>query len=301
MNKTCLTAVIKGAGDIASGIALRLHHAGFNIAMTEIAAPTAVRRRVCFSQAVYEGTARVEDITAVLVRDDAEMPRAFAAKQIAVFIDSKALIVRRCKPGILVDAVMAKRNTGTALNDAPVVIGVGPGFTAGIDCHGIVETKRGHTLGRLLIRGSALPNTGVPGEIGGYTAERLLRAGADGIFEAKAEIGDRVQEGDIVAVIHPRSKGPAENPDDALVRGVLGTLPDGGIASKGIPICAKIAGIVRGLLPSGISVNIGMKAGDIDPRCEREHCFTVSDKALAIAGGVLEGILFFTAERRKNL
>jgi xanthine dehydrogenase accessory factor len=274
--------VIKGAGDLASGIALRLYHAGFTIAMTDIAAPTAVRRRVCFSQAVYEGAARVEDITAVLVRDDAEMLRAFTAKQIAVFVDLHASIVGRRKPGILVDAVMAKRNTGTALVDAPVVIGVGPGFTAGIDCHGVVETKRGHTLGRLLTHGSALPNTGVPGEIGGYTAERLLRAGADGIFETRVEIGDSVQEGDIIAAVHPRSNGQAENQVDVLIR-------------------AEIAGIVRGLLPSGISVNMGMKAGDIDPRCEREHCFTVSDKALAIAGGVLEGILFFYGRRNETL
>lgn len=265
--------IIKGAGDIASGIALRLHHAGFDIAMTETAAPTAVRRKVCFSQAVYEGESRVEDAAALLVRDDAEMLRAFAERRIAVFIDPGAAIVTRCTPLAVVDAVMAKRNTGTALSDAPVVIGVGPGFTPGVDCRGVVETKRGHTLGRLLLRGSALPNTGVPGDIGGYTTERLLRAGADGVFEAAVEIGDAVQAGEVVAVVRPAR---------------------GGGNALGIPIHAEIAGIVRGLLPSGIGVTRGMKAGDIDPRCEREHCFTVSDKALAIAGGVLEGILRFS-------
>jgi xanthine dehydrogenase accessory factor len=279
MNSDSALVVIKGAGDIASGIALRLHHAGFNIAMTEIASPTAVRRRVCFSQAVYEGRSQVEDVTAVLVRDDAEMLRAFAAKQIAVFVDPAAAIVRRRNPAVVVDAVMAKRNTGTTLNDAPVVIGVGPGFSAGTDCRAVVETKRGHTLGRLIVRGSALPNTGIPGDIGGFTAERLLRAGADGVFEAVAEIGDTVRKGDITALVRPE----AGNPPDA-----------GGVPAGGVPIRAEIAGIVRGLLPSGISVTRGMKAGDVDPRCEREHCFTVSDKALAIAGGVLEGILRFS-------
>jgi xanthine dehydrogenase accessory factor len=239
--------------------------------MTETAAPTAVRRKVCFSQAVYEGRVQVEDAAAVLVRDDEEMLRAFAERRIAVFVDPSGSILKRCNPAVVVDAIMAKKNTGTALNDAPVVIGVGPGFIAGIDCHGVVETMRGHTLGRLILRGSALPNTGVPGDIGGYTAERLLRAGADGVFEAVAEIGDTVQKGDIAAVVRPAAGGPGS-----------------------VPIHAEISGIVRGLLPSGISVTRGMKAGDIDPRCEWEHCFTVSDKALAIAGGVLEGILRFT-------
>jgi xanthine dehydrogenase accessory factor len=158
---------------------------------------------------------------------------------------------------------MAKRNTGTAITDAPVVIALGPGFTAGLDCHGVVETNRGHSLGRLIIRGSAAANTGIPGSIGGYTLERLLRAPADGIFECRAEIGDMVKKGDIVAAV------------------------------AGIPIRPEIDGILRGLLPPGIPVFKGMKAGDVDPRCEQSHCFTVSDKALAVAGGVLEGILRF--------
>jgi xanthine dehydrogenase accessory factor len=266
--------VIKGAGDIASGIALRLYHAGFSIVMTEIAAPTAVRRTVCFSQTVYEGIAQVEDVTAVLSWDDADMDRAFAEKRVAVFVDPAASIIRRRNPVVVVDAVMAKKNTGTGRTDAPVVIGVGPGFTAGIDCHGVVETMRGHTLGRLLVRGSALPNTGVPGVVGGYTVERLLRAGADGLFEAAVKIGDMVQKGDTVAFVRPAP----------------GDRRDGGVP---VPVYAEIAGIVRGLLPSGIPVTRGMKAGDIDPRCDREHCFMVSDKALAVAGGVLEGILRF--------
>ena len=264
--------VIKGAGDLASGIALRLHHAGFDIVMTEIPVPLAVRRTVSFSQAVYDGMTQVEDIAAVLAKNDDEMWRALAQRQIAVFVDPAAGIVGRIRPAALVDAIMAKRNTGTAINDAPVVIGIGPGFTAGIDCHAVIETKRGHTLGRVIVKGIALPNTGVPGEIGGFTLERLLRADADGIFESLVEIGDRVQKGDIVAQVHA----------DSQVR----------------PMYAETGGIVRGLLPGGVHVTKGMKAGDIDPRCERSHCYTVSDKALAIGGGVLEALLRFSHEAR---
>jgi xanthine dehydrogenase accessory factor len=277
--------VIKGAGDLASGIAFRLYHAGFNIAMTEIAAPLAVRRTVSFSQAVYEGRADVEDVTAVLVKDEAEMRRAFTEKRIAVFVDPTASILGRCKPGAVVDAIMAKKNTGTSLNDAPVVIGIGPGFAAGTDCHAVVETKRGHTLGRLITRGSALPNTGIPGDICGYTVERLLRAGISGIFEARSEIGDVVKRGDVVAVVGPQTGKGADEASGVADCAV----DDAGC----VPVRVEIDGILRGLLPSGIQVSRGMKAGDIDPRCEREHCFTVSDKALAIAGGALEGILRF--------
>jgi xanthine dehydrogenase accessory factor len=256
-----MLVIIKGAGDLASGIALRLRHAGFDIIMTEIPRPTAVRRTVCFSQAVYEGSARVEDVTAVLVKDEDEMRRVLAEKKIALFVDPAAEIVGKLKPPVLVDAVMAKKNLGTRITDAAVVIGVGPGFCAGFDCHGVIETRRGHTLGRVLTEGGALPNTGVPGDIGGYTVERLLRSPADGVFEARARIGGRVAKGGIVAVVGDT------------------------------PLRAGIGGILRGLLPSGIPVTRGMKAGDIDPRCEVSHCFTVSDKALAVAGGVLEGIL----------
>ncbi|GHV96599.1 molybdenum hydroxylase [Spirochaetia bacterium] len=269
-----MLVIIKGAGDLASGIAVRLFHAGFDIAMTEIAAPLAVRRTVSFSQAVYEGRAQVEDISAVLVQDEAEMRKAFDRKQIAVFVDPAAVIVKQLKPAALIDAIMAKKNTGTSIDDAPTVIGIGPGFTAGLDCHAVIETMRGHSLGRVITEGSAIPNTGVPGDIGGYTLERLLRANADGIFEVKAEIGMVVKKGDVVALVKCAGNGSV-------------------IAANGdaVPVCAGIDGIVRGLLPSGITVKRGMKAGDIDPRCERSHCFTVSDKALAIGGGVLEALL----------
>jgi xanthine dehydrogenase accessory factor len=260
--------VIKGAGDIASGIALRLFHTGFAIVMTETAQPLAVRRTVSFCRAVYEGAAQVEDVTAVLVRDDAGIHEALRGKQIPVIIDPDAILVKPLKPAAIIDAIIAKRNTGTAITDAPLVIGMGPGFTAGFDCHAVIETMRGHTLGRVITEGSALPNTGIPGSIGGFTIERLIRSEADGIFEGKTEIGDTVKKGDIIALVHTEK----------------------GIS---VPIRAALDGIVRGLLPSGIAVRKGLKSGDIDPRCERSHCFTVSDKALAIAGGVLEALLRF--------
>jgi xanthine dehydrogenase accessory factor len=261
-----MLVLIKGAGDLASGIALRLRHAHMDIVMTEISRPTAVRRTVCFSQAVYEGSAQVEDVGAVLVKNEGEARECLAQGRIAVIVDPQGAIAPRLGPDAVVDAIIAKKNLGTRLDQAPVVIGVGPGFTAGLDCHAVIETMRGHTLGRVLTTGSALPNTGVPGDIGGYTVERLLRSPADGVFEALAAIGDRVRKGDTVATVN------------------------------GIPVQAGLEGTLRGLLPSGITVHRGMKAGDIDPRCELSHCFSVSDKALAIAGGVLEALLAFRAD-----
>ena len=291
--------IIKGAGDLASGIALRLKHAGFSIVMTELAQPLAVRRAVCFSQAVYEGSARVEDISAVLVQNEQQMAQAFERNEVAVFIDPDASILRTLRdsaspPLVLIDAIMAKQNTGTAIDDAPVVIGIGPGFTAGIDCHAVIETIRGHTLGRAIYTGSAAPNTGFPGEVGAYTTERLLRCGANGIFTGLCDISSTVKKGDVVALIRctPEHSAAAANPEHstAAVRP--------GQRSADVPIQAGIDGIVRGLLPSGIHVTQGMKAGDIDPRCDKSNCFTVSDKALSVGGGGLEALLRFMPQNR---
>ncbi|MCL2878773.1 MAG: selenium-dependent molybdenum cofactor biosynthesis protein YqeB [Treponema sp.] len=287
--------LIKGAGDIASGIALRLKHAGFDVAMTERAQPLAVRRTVSFSQAVYDGKAQVEDVSAVLVDADPQnliqrINEVFAHNQIAAFVDPDADILKYLPeagnaPAAVIDAIMAKRNTGTGINDAPVVIGIGPGFTAGCDCHAVIETMRGHTLGRVITEGSAIPNTGIPGEIGGFSSERLLRCASDGIFTSLAEIGSYVKKGDTVALVNCT---PNDDTPDSVASVDNNAVP-------GIPVYAGIDGIVRGLLPSGIHVTQGMKAGDIDPRCGRMHCFTVSDKALAVGGGALEAILRFGA------
>lgn len=256
-----MKVLIKGAGDLASGIGLRLYRCGFLVVMTETAVPTTVRRTVAFSPAVYEGRCMVEGVAGIRCNSLPEMEAALAEKKIPVVVDACADIRREWQPDVVVDAILAKKNLGTGIADAAIVIGVGPGFTAGTDCHCVVETKRGHYLGRCIREGRAIPNTGIPGEIGGYGIERLIKAPGDGIFAGAVAIGDRVRPGDLL-----------------------------GYAGK-TPVYAQIEGIVRGILQDGVPVKKGMKSGDIDPRCEAAHCFTVSDKASAIAGGVLEAIL----------
>ena len=265
-----MKVLIKGAGDLASGIACRLHQCGFNIVMTDLPVPTAVRRTVAFSRAIYEQTAEVEGTTAELCRDMTEVEVALHRGNIAVVIDPEADIRREWMPDVVVDAIIAKENLGTTIHDAPIVIAVGPGFTAGADCHCVVETKRGHYLGRCIYQGSAIPNSGVPGNIGGYTRERILRAPCDGTFEPVVPIGAMVEPGDICGTV------------------------------DGTPMRSQIPGVVRGLLQSGVPVTKGMKSGDVDPRCAPEHCQTVSDKARAIGGGVLEAILHLHQIKREK-
>ncbi|WP_302497171.1 selenium-dependent molybdenum cofactor biosynthesis protein YqeB [uncultured Flavonifractor sp.] len=255
--------LVKGAGDLATGTAVRLYRAGFQVVMTDIAQPTAVRRTVAFSQCIYDGQTAVEGITARKAENRDQVRDILAAGEIPVLVDPQAAILAQLPFMVVVDAILAKKNLGTTISDAPIVLALGPGFTAGTDCHGVIETKRGHDLGRLILEGSAIPNTGVPGDVGGYTKERIIRSPAGGPFEPVAQIGQQVNLGDVVAKVN------------------------------GIPVTAQLTGIVRGMLPAGIPVTAGMKSGDIDPRCEVRHCFTVSDKARAIGGGVLEGILYF--------
>jgi xanthine dehydrogenase accessory factor len=251
-------ALVKGAGDLATGVAIRLHRAGFAVAMTEILHPTAVRRTVAFAEVVSDGRAVVEGIEGVLAVDGGAVRELLEAGKIAVIVDPVAAIRLEIAPLLVVDAVMAKRNLGTTLGDAPAVVALGPGFTAGVDAHAVVETGRGHTLGRVITRGQALPDTGVPGEVGGFGEERVLRSPAAGVFEGESEIGAAVAQGEVVGRV-----------GDVRVR-------------------AGLDGVLRGLLRSGIEVTPGFKLGDVDPRATRDHCFLVSDKALAVAGGVLE-------------
>lgn len=265
-----MLVLIKGAGDLATGTAVRLFRSGFSVVMTDLERPTAVRRTVAFSQAIYDGETTVEGITARRCAGAAEVREALAAGVVPVLADPAAEIRRAMDFDAEVDAILAKRNLGTRINDAPIVLALGPGFTAGVDCHAVIETMRGHDLGRVITRGSAIPNTGVPGDVGGYTVERVIRAGAEGPFEPLAAIGERVERGQEVAR-------------------VAGTVTR-----------AQLTGIVRGMLPAGQWVRAGMKAGDIDPRCQESHCFTVSDKARAIGGGVLEGLLRFAHERERQ-
>lgn len=256
-----MRVLIRGAGDIATGIALRLYRAHFQVVMTDLPRPTAIRRTVCFSQAIVYGETEVESVRAVLAKDCAAAEQIMAQGDIPVLADPQCDCRMMLRPDALVDAILAKRNLGTSIANAPVVIGIGPGFTAGRDCHAVVETMRGHTLGRVIYQGSALPNTNIPGLIGGYAGERVLRAPDDGIFHTVLEIGAQVKSGDVAGTVN------------------------------GHPMCCTIDGVLRGLLADGTPVHKGMKSGDVDPRCKAEYCYTASDKALAVGGGVLEAIL----------
>ncbi len=263
-----LLVLIKGAGDLASGVAARLHRCGFSVVMTELPQPLMVRRLVCFGEAVYREETMVEGIVARRVPDLAAARRELARHIIPVLVDPQAACRVELAPQVVVDAIMAKRNTGTRRSDAPLVIALGPGFTAGEDCHAVIETQRGHWLGRVYWQGAAQPDTGVPGEIGSAsTPRRVLRAPADGIVEARVEIGDHVDTEQIIAEV------------------------------AGIPVRASCAGVVRGIIWSGIYVAQGTKIGDIDPRGEQAYCVTISDKSLAVGGGVLEAILTHTGGR----
>jgi xanthine dehydrogenase accessory factor len=258
-----LIVLIRGGGEVASGVAHRLYQAHFKITMTEISHPLAVRREVAFSEAIYDGEKEVERVRARFISRPEEIESVWKKGDIPILVDPDGKKTRTSlKPDVLVDAIMAKRNLGTQIQDAPLVIGLGPGFTARENVHIVIETNRGHGLGKMILDGPAEPDTGIPGEIGGYTMERVLRTMKKGIFHPQKPIGDRVNEGTVVAVA-----------DD-------------------FPIIAKISGILRGLLREGVEVKKGMKVGDIDPRGKKQSCFTVSDKARAIGGGVLEAILF---------
>ncbi len=252
---------VRGAGDIATGVAFRLYRSGFSVVMSDLPQPTSIRRTVCFSEAIIKGTTMVEDICARFCASAKEAAAAMARGEVAVLADPTGEIARLLQPPAVIDAILAKRNIGTKRTDADVVVGVGPGFTAGVDCHAVVETMRGHTLGRVYHSGSALPDTGIPGNIAGFTLERLLRAPQAGVFKGVKQIGDVVEAGDICAYV------------------------------DGMPVVTRIRGVLRGLLPDGIEVYEGMKSGDVDPRCEISNCFTVSDKALAVGGGALEAVL----------
>lgn len=261
-----MLVMIKGAGDIASGIAMRLWRAGINVVMTDLPRPSSIRRTVCFSEAVYRGETMIEEVRARRAENAADALRLLEENILPVIVDPKAESAKELHPEVIVDAILAKENLGTAITDAPGVVGVGPGFTAGVDCHAVVETMRGHTLGRVIWSGGAIPNTGVPGEIGGYTVERVMHSPCGGVFHALRQIGDTVEAGETVATV------------------------------GGEPLYAKITGTLRGILPEGFEVpREHFKSADVDPRCRLFHCFTVSDKALSVGGGVLEAVLMLTS------
>ena len=262
--------LIRGAGDLASGIALRLWRSGIEVVMTDLPRPTAIRRTVSFSEAIVHGETTVEDVTARLAANADEARALLAQGIVPVLADPDCACRADLHPDALVDAILAKRNLGTRRTDAPIVIGVGPGFTAGVDCHAVVETMRGHTLGRVIYTGSALPNTNIPGLIGGFAGERVLRAPADGEFRSARQIGDLVKAGDIAGYV------------------------------AGEPMACTIDGVLRGLIADGVLVHKGMKSGDVDPRGDVDNCYTASDKALAVGGGVLEALLHLSGALRRD-
>ncbi len=252
--------VMRGGGDLATGAAWRLRRAGFPVVILELARPLALRRRVAFASVVLEGAQVLDGVSAIPVGSPDDAVTVARGGEIAVLV-SPELPAFAPNPSVLVDARLAKRNTDTRIDQAPLVVGLGPGFTAGADCDAVVETMRGHHLGRVIWEGPAAPNTGVPGEIRGEGARRVLRALDSGAVAWSVEIGDMVAAGDPIGTV-------------------------GGIA-----VAASITGVVRGLIAQGHDAEKGLKIGDIDPRGERAACFEISDKARSVGGGVLEAVL----------
>ena len=256
--------VVRGGGDLATGVVHRLWSAGLRVLVLETAHPAAIRRQVSLCEAVYEGETAVEGMRGIRVETLADADAVWAQNAVPVLIDPTGACLPQARPAVLVDAIIAKKNLGTTREMAPLTIALGPGFTAGQDVNVVVETKRGHRLGRIIREGAAIPNTGVPGVIGGYGAERVIHAEKAGIFRNVCAIGDIVSAGETIAEI--------ETPD--------------GIRT---PVTTRIAGILRGLLRDSYPVTPGFKVADVDPRREDlENCFLISDKARCIAGSVLE-------------
>lgn len=254
--------VVRGGGDIASGTIQKLYRAGFKVIILEIEKPTAIRRNVAFSDAIYNGESTVEDIKAVKVRDLAGIKEAHKNNFIPILVDPEGDILKAIKPLALVDAILAKKNLGTNKNMAPITIALGPGFNAGVDVDVVIETMRGHNLGRLIFEGYAMANTGVPGEIAGYSKERVIYSEANGKIKNISIIGDIVNKGDVLAYIGDTK------------------------------VLSPISGLLRGLIKDGTEVTKGLKIGDVDPRLkEVENYTTISDKARNIGGGVLEALL----------
>jgi len=263
-----LRIVVKGGGDLGSGVAWRLHRCGFNVLITDVAQPTVIRRTVAFASAIYDGQTTVEGEAGRLIEHSGQAQVCWASRQVAVIVDPEGKSVREIRPDVVIDAILAKKNLGTSITDAPVVIALGPGFVVGFDCHAVVETNRGHNLGRVIWQGGAEPNTGIPGTIGGENARRILLAPVSGLFREERHIGDLVKTGEVIAFIGTE------------------------------PVVSRLDGVVRGLIHGGLMVPAGMKIGDVDPRGIISHCFTISDKSLAIAGGVLEAVLRSTGACR---
>lgn len=263
-----MIAVVRGGGDLATGIIYRLWKVGFSVLCLEVEKPLVIRRTVSAAQAVFDGCYSIEDMQVKHIQTIDEFTKNQNCKDPCILIDPEGNSISELEPEIVVDAIMAKKNIGTHIKMADIVIGVGPGFCAGKDVHAVVETKRGHYLGRVIYDGSAQPNSGVPGIVMGYGRERVIYANSEGRFEPEKEIGDYVNSGDIIGSIGKEK------------------------------LQAPIAGVIRGLIHDSIYITNGLKMADIDPRGEKNHCFTISDKALSVAGGVLEAVFHLAKKSR---
>lgn len=258
--------IVRGGGDIASGTIHKLYKCGFPVLVLETRSPSAIRRNVAFSEAVYEGRQQVEDALCILARDIEEAMNILRSGNIPMLVEPEGACIPALKPLAVVDGILAKKNLGTHRNMAPITIALGPGFEAGADVSAVIETRRGHKLGRVILQGCAEANTGIPGVIGGYGRERVIHSPADGVLRNVCAITETVRAGEVIAIVET---GNGE-----------------------VPVHAGIDGILRGLIRDGYPVSKGFKIADIDPRAEEyENCFTISDKARCIAGGVLEALL----------
>lgn len=264
--------IVRGGGDIATGTIMKLHQSGFSVLILEIPNPSAIRRNVAFCEAVYQGSQTVENVTCYLSKDSAEAAAFLAEGKLTMLIDPQGNCLKDFHPLALVDGILAKKNLGTSRNMAPITVALGPGFTAGEDVDAVIETQRGHNLGRVIYEGSAAPNTGIPGKIAGFDKERVIHSPAAGILRNVASITDTVKKGQPIAIIETDTEK--------------------------IPVVASLDGLLRGLIRDGYPVTKGFKIADIDPRAdEYNNCFTISDKARCIAGGALEAILHLKKER----
>lgn len=261
-----IKVLIKGAGDLASGVAMAFYNSGFQVLMTEVKEPTVIRRSVAFANCIYEEKMEIEGVTGFHVTEDNYL-NCLEKGNIGVIIDPECKIKERYKPEILVDAILAKKNLGTMIDDAPIVIGCGPGFSAGKDCHLVIETKRGHQLGKIIKKGQAIENSGIPGIIEGRGIERVLYSPVAGKVEHIKKLGDIVEQDDIILKV------------------------------DGVPVKSPFKGILRGLIVEGMMVPEAMKIGDIDPRLNSEYCYTISEKAMSIGRAAVEGSLMMGREK----
>lgn len=266
-----MKVVIRGGGDLATGVAEVLYQSGFKILILDIEKPSSIRRSVCFSEAIYDGIIQVENIICKKVENENEIEKCWNEKIIPIMVDEKGEIIKKIKPDVVVDSIIAKKNLGTTKEMAPITIALGDGVEAGKDVDIVIETMRGHNLGRIITSGRAMKNTGIPGEIKGVSKDRVIYSLANGIFSSVKKIGDTVQKDEIIGYV-----------GDVEIRG-------------------KISGVLRGIIREGYEVTENMKIGDIDPRIEeKNNCFTISDKARSLGGAVLRAIMFRLKEEREK-